>query len=117
MRAGKRAKPGGKKPSDLPPAAPTVLPMLVRTPGALRLIDPPAPLDVAAVDDEPASFQLGGARHQVTNASGPTRLEAEWWTDEPLARDYYEVVTEAGGRYWMYRDRKSGGFYLHGVFD
>ena len=80
--------------------------------------DPPTPLDVATPSEEaPRSFRLDGARHQVTNVSGPTRLEAEWWTDEPLARDYYEVVTEEGGRYWLYRDRRSGGFFLHGVFD
>ncbi len=129
-RSGLRATaPRGSKrkaSSDLPPAAPTVLPMLVRTPGALRLLDPPALLDVAAQvasatpandDQPPRAFQLGGARHHVTSVCGPTRLEAEWWTDEPLARDYYEVATEEGGRYWLYRDRRSGGFYLHGVFD
>jgi protein ImuB len=144
QRRGLRAKaPRGAKrkaSADLPPAAPTVLPMLVRTPGALRLLDPPAPLatdeDVnrrAAEDAEnrnsdsglsdlcvsavPTRFQLAGSYQHVTSVAGPTRLEAEWWTDEPLARDYYEVATEEGGRYWLYRDRRSGGFYLHGVFD
>ncbi len=115
-----------KNAADLPPTGPTVLPMLVRTPGALRLIEPPAPLrvdgeqaapDAAELDRPPRAFHLDGARHHVATATGPTRLEAEWWTDEPLARDYYEVVTEEGGRYWLYRDRRRGGFYLHGVFD
>jgi nucleotidyltransferase/DNA polymerase involved in DNA repair len=164
---------------------PTVLPALVRAPGALRLLDPPEPIEVpraaavrsvstaapnlerltlvasasaprarvgpgpganasapsaappgAAVrpgaaaatltpgpspgtepDTAPPSFRLGGVLHRVTAASGPTRLEAEWWTDEPLARDYFEVATADGGRYWLYRDHVDGSFYLHGIFD
>jgi protein ImuB len=97
--------------------------MLVRSPGALRLLDPPAPLALtppipaANEDAPPRAFSVDGAQHHVTTVSGPTRLEAEWWTDEPLARDYYEVATQEGGRYWLYRDRRRGGFYLHGVFD
>jgi protein ImuB len=125
-RRGLRASPprGAKRKqaADLPPMAPTVLPMLVRSPGALRLLDPPTRLALAAPapandDAPPRAFSLDGAHHHVTTVSGPTRLEAEWWTDEPLARDYYEVATEEGGRYWLYRDRRGGGFYLHGVFD
>jgi protein ImuB len=62
-------------------------------------------------------LRVDGTIHRVTHASGPTRLEGEWWTDEPLARDYYEVETEDGGRYWLYRDRTDGKLYLHGVLD
>lgn len=54
---------------------------------------------------------------EVIAARGPTRLEGEWWTDSPLARDYYEVETRDGARYWLYRDHADGRFYLHGIFD
>jgi len=47
----------------------------------------------------------------------PISLEGEWWTENPFARDYFEVATSDGGRYWLYRDHADGRFYLHGVFD
>jgi protein ImuB len=111
----------GKKAKELP----RILPML--TYGArgvaLRLIEPPTSVDAETVADgedpprPPRTVQLGGARRRVAAARGPTRLEGEWWTDEPLARDYFEIDTDDGGHYWMYRDHSDGLFYLHGVFD
>lgn len=80
--------------------------------GALRLIDPPAPLPrgLRAVDHEGQSLAVIASR-------GPTRIEAEWWTGDPLERDYYEVETTGGGRYWVFRHLGSGRYYLHGIFD
>lgn len=80
--------------------------------GALRLIDPPAPLPrgLRAVDHEGQSLPVIASR-------GPTRVEAEWWSSEPLERDYYEVETDGGGRYWVFRHLGSGRYYLHGIFD
>jgi protein ImuB len=80
--------------------------------GALRLIDPPAPLPrgLRAVDHEGQSMPVVASR-------GPTRVEAEWWSGDPLERDYYEVETDSGGRYWVFRHLGSGRYYLHGIFD
>ena len=80
--------------------------------GALRLIDPPAPLPrgLRAVDHEGKSLAVVASR-------GPTRIEAEWWSGDPLERDYYEVETTGGGRYWVFRHLGSGRYYLHGIFD
>lgn len=80
--------------------------------GALRLIDPPAPLPrgLRAVDHEGQSMPVIASR-------GPTRVESEWWSGDPLERDYYEVETDGGGRYWVFRHLGSGRYYLHGIFD
>ncbi|MFQ5547215.1 MAG: DNA polymerase Y family protein [Woeseia sp.] len=46
----------------------------------------------------------------------PERLETGWWDDDGIARDYYVAVNPAGIHVWVYRDRRSGCWYLHGIF-
>lgn len=48
--------------------------------------------------------------------SDPERIVGEWWSEGPLARDYY-VVPMGGGRAWVFRDLATGDVYLHGWFD
>jgi protein ImuB len=86
--------------------------------GPLRLLQPPPKIE-AEEDPQhaPRAIRVGGAQHRVVQAQGPLRLEGEWWTDEPLGRDYFEVETDDGAHYWLFRDHADGGFYLHGVFD
>jgi hypothetical protein len=38
-------------------------------------------------------------------------LEDRWWTDAPLRRRYWEVVTADGRSLVVYRDLESGGWY------
>jgi hypothetical protein len=33
-----------------------------------------------------------------------------------VRRDYYRVQTEAGLRFWVFRDLKTGRWHLHGDF-
>ncbi len=92
--------------------APPLPVALTETAGALRLVEPPAPqpADLSCVDVE-------GRRRRVVAARGPSRIEGDWWSEVPIERDYYEVETDDGGRYWIFRDRRGGRYYLHGVFD
>ncbi|MFQ5981769.1 MAG: DNA polymerase Y family protein [Woeseiaceae bacterium] len=46
----------------------------------------------------------------------PERLETGWWDDDGIARDYYVAVNPAGIHVWVYRDRRSACWYLHGIF-
>jgi len=46
---------------------------------------------------------------------GPERIEDCWW-QEAVSRDYYIASGGAGQYYWVFRDRRGGGWYLHGVF-
>jgi protein ImuB len=103
------------RPDALPPTAPAELPRAGQA--ALRLLDPPTPADVDGQLARGATLVMDGHRHAVTELSGPSRLEGEWWTDAPLGRDYYEVETEDGGHYWLFRNHVDGRIYLQGIFD
>ena len=47
----------------------------------------------------------------------PQRIETGWWDGQDVARDYYLAKNASGERLWVYRDRRSGAWYLHGFFD
>lgn len=48
--------------------------------------------------------------------SGPERLESGWWDGLDAMRDYYQARTRDGARLWVYRDRRSGGWFLQGLW-
>jgi len=48
--------------------------------------------------------------------SGPERIESGWWDGMDVARDYYVAQHKNGSRLWVYCDRASGGWYVHGLF-
>ena len=79
---------------------------------AHRLPPPPAPRPTRLLG-EPRRIPLNPARQAL---SGPERLVGEWWSEGPLARDYY-VVPMDGGRAWVFCDLATGDVYLHGWFD
>jgi protein ImuB len=58
---------------------------------------PVAPAEVAAQDD-------------------PERIESGWWDGRGIARDYYVVRGARGVRLWVFQERHSRQWYLHGVF-
>jgi len=107
---GERA--GGKKAKR-----PEDLPRLVQRP--LRLLPSPALLQVVSVvpDGPPVQFQWAGVSYRVSAAWGPERIETGWWRDRDVRRDYYVVVTHLGNRFWLFRRRDDGRWFLHGCFD
>jgi protein ImuB len=83
----------------------------------------PVVLDVVAVVSAatdagrpPVRFRHGGQVHDVAAAHGPERIETAWWRGPIVRRDYYVVETQTGGRFWIFRRLKDGGWFLHGVF-
>ena len=44
---------------------------------------------------------LGG---RVVGAAGPWRVVAEWWSEDGVARDYYDLELTDGGVYRCYRE-------------
>lgn len=46
----------------------------------------------------------------------PERLESGWWDEDGIARDYFVAEGEEGVRLWIYQDRSSRRWYLHGIF-
>jgi protein ImuB len=47
---------------------------------------------------------------------GPERIESGWWDGKGVARDYYVARQSHGGRLWVFQERQSKRWYLHGVF-
>lgn len=45
------------------------------------------------------------------------RLENGWWDGEDQRRDYYLAHDNSGQRLWVFQDLRSGGWYVHGLFD
>lgn len=67
-------------------------------------------------DGPPLRFRLGDDVHAVVQAHGPERIETAWWRGPTVRRDYYVVETESGGRFWVFRRLRDGGWFLHGTF-
>ena len=85
----------------------------------LRLL--PRPIEVVATalvpQGPPISFRLRGRQHSVMEPIGPERIETGWWRGPHVQRDYYRVTTDTGLRCWLFRNRKTGKWFLHGWFD
>jgi protein ImuB len=71
----------------------------------VRLLDPPAlqPTGLRTIEVGGSSLRV------VASHAGAAPASAD--------RDYYEVETDDGGRYWVFRRQSDGRYYLHGIFD
>jgi protein ImuB len=58
-------------------------------------------------------------------ATGPERITAEWWLDDPAwragLRDYWRMETAEGARLWLFHTPQSpgwgnAGWYVQGEF-
>ena len=58
----------------------------------------------------------GGRWEPVSQLLGPERLAGEWWGAR-FDRDYWVVEVGDGARWWIFRDRETGEWRLHGVFE
>jgi protein ImuB len=129
------------RPSGMPERSAAIAPALGAAQGEgwdddlprpARMLARPEPIEVIALlpDDAPRLFVWRGKRYRVTQGDGPERLHGEWWRDggvegeQPLSvRDYYQVETMSGGRYWLFRagdgEHAATGampWFIHGAF-
>ncbi|MDX1502360.1 MAG: DNA polymerase Y family protein [Thermoanaerobaculia bacterium] len=99
---------------------------------AVRVLRPPVPLEVLTdgvsgpaagnpVEVRPAVAAaeekrpvIGG---RIRVASGPWTVEEGWWTEEAVAREYWDVELGDGGVYRIYRERVSGDWFADGLYD
>ncbi len=79
-----------------------------REPRPLWLLS--APLALATRRNQP--FHQG----PLQLLSPMERIETGWWDDGAVARDYYLASNPGGSVLWIYRERGSGRWFLHGVF-
>jgi hypothetical protein len=114
---------GGLRPAPLPLDGASITTDATRTdaPGACRLVvralRPPRAVEVFAERDAPAFVRGPGLGGRVVGAAGPWRVAVEWWSDAPLARDYWDLELTDGGLYRCYRECASGGWFVDGVYD
>ncbi len=112
------------------PGAATTAPFTVgspdATPGAqaagdcrlvVRALRPPRPLEVFSERDAPCFVRGAGLGGRVVGSAGPWRLAAEWWSDRPFTREYYDLELSDGGLYRCFRELASGGWFVDGVYD
>ena len=77
-------------------------------------------------DQPPTAFTWRGQRRRVVRADGPERIFGEWWRRPGelwAARDYFQLETETGERFWVFR-RGDGEWapsgdltwWMHGLF-
>jgi protein ImuB len=78
----------------------------------------PAPVQAVSVFPEgpPIRFRWEGGEYVVARCRGPERIETGWWRERHVRRDYYLVETDDGRWFWLFRERKSGAWFLHGEF-
>jgi protein ImuB len=75
--------------------------------------DMPRPVWLLA---EPAPLPTDLRRGGWVLEEGPERIESGWWDGKGIARDYYVARHAEGARGWVFQERHSKSWYLHGVF-
>ncbi len=83
----------------------------------VRVLRPPRLLEVFSERDVPCFVRGPGLGGRVVAVAGPWRIAAEWWSDAPYARDYFDLELTDGGLYRCYRERTSGAWFADGVYD
>ena len=85
----------------------------------LRLLTAPIYIHATSVvpDGPPIRFPWRGREHRVARWWGPERIETGWWRGPHVRRDYYRVDTTSGERFWLFRERTDGEWFVHGVFE
>lgn len=82
-----------------------------------RALRPPRPAQVTAVGSRPVVARVDGWGGTVVRCAGPYRVVGEWWSEEPFARDEYDVVTADGVVWRLVFDRLEGRWLADGVYD
>ncbi|MGD9644103.1 MAG: DNA polymerase Y family protein [Pirellulales bacterium] len=91
-----------------------------QVPGDRPLYLHPRPLRLPvlsiAPEGPPARFRRAGHDYHIVRVWGPERIETGWWRTRCVRRDYYQVETRDGQRFWLFRELGAGAWFLHGEF-
>ena len=89
-------------------------------PGQAGIAEPPAgELPVWLLPEPHPLSAYNGVPHHggpLQLQDGVRRIESGWWDGQDVARDYYQALSPVGDRLWVFRDRRSGRWFLHGLF-
>lgn len=83
----------------------------------LRLLSQPVCVAEKGVSPLETPFRWNATEYVTAGVTGPNRIQTDWWNDDPVHRDYYQVTTQSGSTFWIYLDLNNDSWYLHGVFD
>lgn len=87
-----------------------------RAQSSARDISSPRPLWLLPV---PQSLAVSAGTPQwygtLTLRQGPERIESGWWQQD-RTRDYFIAETSDGAQLWIFRERRSRAWFLHGFF-
>jgi protein ImuB len=89
-----------------------------RIPRPLRLETSPVSIEAMAVAPygPPSQFHYR-QDHRIVRHWGPERIQTGWWRGRYVQRDYYRVETTEGRQFWIFRELRTGNWFLHGAFD
>ena len=79
------------------------------SPGARRLAVPRPTTVLTGSGGRPLAVD----RHEVVAVRESWLIEDRWWTERPLRRRYWELVTVDGRDLVVFRDLQEGGWYRH----
>ena len=83
-----------------------------------RLLESPAPAQVAVEAGIPAKVHMAGTRRAVLRVCARWRVESDWWRT-PVSREYWKL--ELGGPAEvlcdLYRDCLTGEWWLSRLYD
>lgn len=84
-----------------------------------RLFDLPKQVRVLAVTPDGPVIRLwrDGVERNVLGSIGPERLGGEWWIARESARDYFRVQEDSGRWLWLYQERTSREWFIHGEWE
>jgi protein ImuB len=98
---------------------PFLLPTEISRGRPVRLLVKPQPIDVSSIvpDGPPIHLMWEGRGRPVVRTWGPERIATGWWRGSDVERDYYRAECDDGTHVWIYCDRRTDLWFLHGFFD
>ena len=116
-RRGKQASLSGRRRRQRALLPERAAPVTFRRP--LRLARKPLTVEAwSVVPDGPLlRFRWTEGEERVARSWGPERIETGWWRGRAVRRDYYQIETVTGRRYWLFRRLDDRRWFLHGWFE
>ena len=83
-----------------------------KRPRTLRRLNTPRPVEVrAGVVGVPSALLHNRRWLQVVEVLDRYRTDDRWWTAEPIARSYYELLLEDGRSVTLFRDEMKDSWW------
>jgi protein ImuB len=82
---------------------------------AMRAIRPARMARVQMASGQPVHVQAEGVRGHVVSSAGPWRTSGDWWTNDPWARDEWDIALSDGALYRIYSEQ--GRWFVDGSYD